>query len=191
MNSPEEAVMSNRKEPDAISARASDPLGPIVSSAHLASGASPSLSEFEFGLILVSHAFERWMVRCMAAAGVKDVSALDVLVLHTVNHRGRSKKLADICLVLNVEDTHTVAYAIKKLERLKLVKSGKAGKEKTVMITAAGEAACLAYREIREALLVRTIRSLGLEESMLHDVAQRMRALSGHYDQAARSAASL
>ncbi|MCA3674350.1 MAG: transcriptional regulator, partial [Methylobacterium sp.] len=58
--------MSNRKEPDAISARASDPLGPIVSSAHLASGASPSLSEFEFGLILVSHAFERWMVRCMA-----------------------------------------------------------------------------------------------------------------------------
>jgi predicted MarR family transcription regulator len=191
MTIPEEATMSNRKEPDAASARAPDPLGPIVSSAHLASGASPSLSEFEFGLILVSHAFERWMVRCMAAAGVKDVSALDVLVLHTVNHRGRSKKLADICLVLNVEDTHTVAYAIKKLERLKLVKSGKAGKEKTVTITAAGEAACLTYREIRESLLVRTLRSLGLEESMLHEVAQRMRALSGHYDQAARSAASL
>ena len=29
------------------------PFGPIVSSAHLASGASPALSEFEFGLILV------------------------------------------------------------------------------------------------------------------------------------------
>ncbi|MFY0022575.1 hypothetical protein ABTQ05_21850, partial [Acinetobacter baumannii] len=28
-------------------------LGPIVSSAHLASGAIPALSEFEFGLILV------------------------------------------------------------------------------------------------------------------------------------------
>jgi predicted MarR family transcription regulator len=187
----EEIEMSSRKDQGLGEPRVPDPLGPIVSSAHLAAGASPSLSEFEFGLILVSHAFERWMVRCMAAAGVKDVSALDVLVLHTVNHRGRSKKLADICLVLNVEDTHTVAYAIKKLERLKLIKSGKAGKEKTVMITAAGEAACLTYREIREALLVRTIRSLGLEESMLHDVAQRMRALSGHYDQAARSAASL
>lgn len=166
-------------------------LGPIVSSSHLASGASPALSEFEFGLILVGHAFERWMVRCMSAAGVKDISALDVLVLHTVNHRGRSKKLADICLVLNVEDTHTVAYAIKKLERLKLVKSGRAGKEKTVMITASGEQACLAYREIREALLVKAIRSLGLNEAVLHDVAQRMRALSGHYDQAARAAASL
>lgn len=166
-------------------------LGPIVSSAHLASGASPALSEFEFGLILVSHAFERWMVRCMAAAGVKDLSALDVLVLHTVNHRGRSKRLADICLVLNVEDTHTVTYAIKKLERLKLIKSGRAGKEKTVTITAAGEQACLSYREIREALLVRSVRSLGLDEKVLHEVAQRMRALSGHYDQAARAAASL
>lgn len=166
-------------------------LGPIVSSAHLASGASPALSEFEFGLILVGHAFDRWMVRCMAAAGVKDLSPLDVLVLHTVNHRGRAKKLADICLVLNVEDTHTVSYALKKLERLKLVKAGKAGKEKTVTITEAGEKACLAYREIREALLVKAVRSLGLDEALLHDVAQRMRALSGHYDQAARAAASL
>lgn len=166
-------------------------LGPIVSSAHLASGASPALSEFEFGLTLVSHAFDRWKVRCMAAAGVKDLSSLDVQVLHTVNHRGRAKKLADICLVLNVEDTHTVSYALKKLERLKLIRSGKAGKEKTVTITEAGEKACLAYREIREALLVKSIRSLGLDETVLHDVAERMRVLSGHYDQAARAAASL
>ena len=79
----------------------------------------------------------------------------------------------------------------KKLERLKLIKSGKAGKEKTVTITASGEQACLTYREIREALLVKSIRSLGLDEAVLHDVAQRMRALSGHYDQAARAAASI
>lgn len=166
-------------------------LGPIVSSAHLASGESPALSEFEFGLILVGHAFERWMVRCMAAAGVKDLSPLDVLVLHTVNHRARAKKLADICLVLNVEDTHTVNYSLKKLEKLKLLKTGRSGKEKTVSITPAGEQACLAYREVREALLVRSIRSLGMDEKVLQEVAQRMRALSGHYDQAARSAASL
>ena len=65
------------------------PLGPIVSSAHLASGAMPVLSELEFGMILLDHAFERWMVRCMAAAGVPDLSPLDVLVLHTIAHRGR------------------------------------------------------------------------------------------------------
>ena len=38
-------------------------VGPIVSSAHLAAGAMPTLSELEFGVILLGHAFERWMVR--------------------------------------------------------------------------------------------------------------------------------
>ena len=118
--------------------------GPIVSSAHLADGGMPALSEFEFGLILCSHAFHRCMVRTMAASGIPDLSALDVLVLHNVNHRGKPKKLADVCLVLNIEDTHLVTYAMKKLERLKLVKSGRAGKEKVVTITAAGAQACAA-----------------------------------------------
>ncbi|PSC07094.1 transcriptional regulator [Alsobacter soli] len=166
-------------------------LGPIVSSAHLASGALPALSEVEFGLILVSHAFHRWMVRGMAAAGYPDLSALDVLVLHNVNHRGKAKRLADICLVLNIEDTHLVTYAVKKLERLKLVKSGKAGKEKTVAITPAGAAACAKYREIREGLLVKAVKGLGFDERKLSELAATMRALSGHYDQAARAAASL
>ena len=65
----------------------------------------------------------------------EDGDPLDVLVLHNVNHRGKAKRLADICLVLNIEDTHTVNYALKKLERLKLLKGGRKGKEKTVAIT--------------------------------------------------------
>ncbi|MCK6454144.1 MAG: winged helix DNA-binding protein [Alphaproteobacteria bacterium] len=167
------------------------PLGPIVSSAHLAAGAMPSLSELEFGLILLGHAFNRWMVRCAAAAGVPDLSALDVLVLHTVNHRGRAKRLADICLVLNVEDTHLVTYAVRKLEALKLVASGRSGKEKAIAITASGQQACRRYREIREALLVRPVKGAGVDERRLSEIAATMRALSGDYDQAARSAASL
>ena len=166
-------------------------LGPIVSSAHLAAGAMPALSELEFGMILLGHAFERWMVRCAAAAGVRDLSPLDVLVLHTVNHRGRAKRLADICLVLNVEDTHTVNYAVKKLAAQGLVKAGRQGKEKTVEITEAGEALCRRYREIREALLARPVKATGVDTARLSEIAATMRALSGHYDQAARSAASL
>ena len=166
-------------------------LGPIVSSAHLAEGALPALSEFEFGLILASHAFHRWMMRCIAAAGVPELSPLDVLVLHTVNHRGRPKKLADICLVLSVEDTHLVSYGLKKLERAGLIASGRAGKEKTVEITEQGRATCLRYREIREALLVGPLEATGLDADRLSELAALMRALSGHYDQGARAAASL
>ena len=43
-------------------------------------------------------------VERLAAAGVRDLTFLDVLVVHHVNHRGRAKRLADICFVLNVED---------------------------------------------------------------------------------------
>lgn len=166
-------------------------VGPVVSSAHLAAGGMPALSEFEFGLILASHAFHRWMMRCIAAAGVPELSALDVLVLHTVNHRGRPKRLADICLVLSVEDTHLVSYGVKKLEAAGLVASGRAGKEKTVEITDKGREICTRYREIREALLIKPLGSTGLDKERLSEIAAMMRALSGHYDQAARAAASL
>lgn len=166
-------------------------LGPIVSSAHLASGRMPSLSELEFGLILLSHAFDRWMVRCMAAAGVPDLSPLDVLVLHTIAHRSRSKRVADICLVLNIEDTHLVTYSLKKIDGHKLIQSGRRGSEKTVSLTPKGEQVVQQYRKIREALLTGPVKSAGADEARLSEIAGLMRALSGHYDQAARAAASL
>ncbi len=166
-------------------------LGPIVSSAHLASGAMPVLSELEFGMILLDHAFERWMVRCMAAAGVADVSPLDVLVLHTIAHRGRAKRVSDICLVLNIEDTHLVTYSLKKLDGHKLLLSSRRGSEKTVSLTTKGEEVVQRYRKVREALLVKSVKSAGMDEKRLSEIAALMRALSGHYDQAARAAASL
>lgn len=167
-----------------------DLLGPIVSSGHLAAGAMPALSELEFGAIMLGHAFHRWMSRCMAAAGIPDLSPIDVLVLHNVNHRGRAKKLADICLVLNIEDTHVVTYALKKLERLKLVRGGKLGKEKVVQVTPAGEAVCKRYFEVREALLVKSVLASGIDTAKLSQIAAQLRSLSGHYDQAARAAAA-
>jgi predicted MarR family transcription regulator len=127
----------------------------------------------------------------MTAAGIPELTPMDVLVLHNVNHRGKAKRLADICLVLNIEDTHLVNYSLKKLERLKLLKSGRKGKEKTVAITAAGEEACKRYAQIREQLLVKSVLATGLDPARLSEIAAAMRSLSGQYDQAARAAASL
>ena len=101
----------------------------IVSAEHLVSEKCPELSELEFGLIIASHAFGRWMTRCMAGAGVKDMTETEILVVHHVNHRDREKKLADICFVLNIEDTHVVSYALKKLANLGLVSGERRGKE--------------------------------------------------------------
>ncbi|WP_209002995.1 winged helix DNA-binding protein [Stappia taiwanensis] len=166
-------------------------IGPVVSAAHLASGAMPALSEVEFAVTMMVNAYHRWMVRCMAAAGSPGMSPLDTLVLHTVNHRDRPKSLADICLVLNIEDTHVVTYALKKLEKSGLIVTGKRGKEKMVEITTAGEAICLEYRRLREALLVGPVKALGMDEQELSRLAATLRSVSGHYDQAARAAAAM
>ncbi|MGB8711543.1 MAG: winged helix DNA-binding protein [Onishia taeanensis] len=165
-------------------------LGPIVSSEHLSRSAL-ELSELEFGMNICGHAFNRWMVRCMTAAGLPELGVLDVLVLHSVNHRERAKRQADICLVLNVEDTHTVTYALKKLGKHGLVAGEKQGKETLFHTTAEGRAACQRYAEIREACLVESLSSLGIGREDMHQMAGLLRAMSGLYDQAARSAASL
>lgn len=166
-------------------------VGPVVSAAHLADGSLPPLSELEFALTMANHAFHRWMVRGMAAAGAPGLSPLEVLVLHQVHHRGRPKSLADLCLVLSVEDTHTVTYALKKLEAQGLVASGRRGKEKTVTITPAGEAASLAYRRVREGLLVSSVAATGLDPAEISRLAALLRTLSGQYDHAARAAAAM
>ena len=164
----------------------------IVSSAHLADGGAPSLSEFEYGLFISGNAFERWIVRCMAAAGHPDFGPLDVMVVHTVNHRARDKRLADICFVLNIEDTHLVNYALKKLVKAGLVETEKRGKETVYRTTKQGAEACRRYRTVRELCLVETIKAVGnYDEDEIAAVARFLRALSGLYDQAARAATSL
>ncbi len=161
----------------------------IVSSSHLVSERSVELSEFEFGLIVAWNAFARWAMRCMAAAGCPELTITDVLVLHHINHRARNKKLADICFVLNYEDTHVVAYSLKKLLAAGLAQGARSGKEVFYSPTPAGEAAVQKYREVREACLV---DSLGAERNPdIGEMARLLRSMSGLYDQAARAATSL
>lgn len=164
---------------------------PIVSSEHLASADGWQMSEFEYGLITANNAFQRWMIRCMAAAGYTDFSPLDVLVLHNVNHRSRSKRLTDICFVLNVEDQHTVNYSLKKLVKADLVDREKRGKEIFYSTTEEGQQACDAYRKVRERCLISAFKSLDREGTEVSETAALLRLLSGVYDQAARAASSL
>lgn len=180
---------SGQRRPAAPAARRGKAGGGIVSSAHLVSPRSAELSEFEFGLIVAFNAFSRWAVRCMAAAGQGEFTFTDVLLLHHVAHRARHKKLADICFVLNYEDTHVVAYALKKLVAAGLLEATKQGKEVFYQPTAAGEAAVQAYRAVREQCL---LQSLDTElNAPVGELARLLRTMSGMYDQAARSAGSL
>lgn len=166
-------------------------VGPVVSSAHLANSSLPALSEVEFSVTMIGQAFHRWMTRCMIAAGGPAMSPLEVLIVHLVHHRDRPKTLAEVCLILSIEDTHLATYAIRKLTAAKLVRAGRKGKEKTIEITPKGAELCKRYGEIRETLLVQSALQLGFSPADMSRMAALMRTLSGSYDQASRAAAAL
>jgi len=180
----------NPTNPPAASPAAAAPGHRIVTSQHLVSAKSPELSEVEFGLAIVYNAYSRWMLRCMTAAGFPDMAALDVLVLHHVNSQDQEKKLADICFVLNVEDTHVVSYALKKLVGMGLLEGSKRGKEVFFRTTERGRDACRRYRQVRETCLMPGFAGTADENTRLGDAAALLRTLSGRYDQAARAAAA-
>ena len=163
----------------------------IVSSRHLAEGEGWEASEFEFGLIIAYNAFTRWIQRCMAAAGMPELSPLESLVLHNTNHRNREKRLTDISFLLNIEDTHTINYALRKLRKLELVTSTKRGKEMFYRTSDSGSELCELYRKIRAQCLLDGIPSAGITGEELRKIASSLRSLSGHYDQASRAASSL
>lgn len=163
----------------------------IVSSHHLATEDGWRSSEFEYGLILAYNGFARWIGRCTQAAGYSGLTTLEILILHHIYHRSRSKRLSDICFQLNIEDTHTVNYALKKLQKAKLILGDKVGKEIFYSVTGDGEALCEKYREVREKCLVENLKHIDNLPKDLSDTATALRTLSGLYDQASRAASSL
>lgn len=164
---------------------------PIVSSEHLAKNDAWQLSELEYGLIMAQNGLLRWISRAMAAAGYPELSALDTMVLHNVTHRGREKRLTDIAFMLNIEDSHTVNYALKKLMKADLVSGQKRGKEIFYSATEAGIKACDDYREVRDQCLVDAALTSDGFIAEASKAATVLRNLSGLYDQAARTATSL
>lgn len=163
----------------------------IVSSRHLAEGDGWEASELEYGMIIAYNAFSRWMTRCMSAAGNPDMTALEILVLHNTNHRSRAKRLSDICFLLNIEDTHTVNYALRKLLKAGLLVAEKRGKEMFYNTSPEGETLCNAYRETRKTCFLDGLNRMDITGDELREIAASLRSISGQYDQASRAAASL
>ena len=151
----------------------------------------PGLEEWELGTLGTMHALQRWIVRCMEAAGQRDLTAIDVLVLQQLGQRRHDRRLADICFILNIEDSHIVAYSLRKLGGLGLIEAERHGKEVSYAASENGRDCLRRYREIRERRLLEALEMMGLPKAALEELALHLRRMSGLYDQAARAAASI
>jgi len=146
----------------------------------------PVMTQFELAMIVARNAQEQWVLRCAAAAGMKGYSTTDLLVLHMVGYG--PKRLADICFSLNIEDTHIVSYALKKLQRAKLVESSRIGKDTFFSPSPEGAAFVVDYKSTRKRFLIKALARLSDGELELEQITDMLRVLSGLYEQAARSA---
>ncbi|MBN9062011.1 MAG: hypothetical protein BGP06_14510 [Rhizobiales bacterium 65-9] len=144
-------------------------------------------TSFELALVVAHNAFLQWVARCGAAARGGSFSPLDLIVLALTNSLLREKRAADICFALKVEDAHTVSYSLKKLAAAGLVTSQRKGKEALFVTTQAGRDFCVRYQEIRRTFLIEALEVLSGDELNVMEIAAHLRALSGMYEQAARS----
>jgi predicted MarR family transcription regulator len=149
---------------------------------------SEETSSFEIALIVANNAFTQWVTRCAAAAGLAGLSPLDILILNLINRRLPDKRAADICFALKVEDSHTVAYSLKKLGNAGLVKSQRNGKETLFSTTEEGKRLCDRYQAVRKKFLIEALIRFGGEDLDMNAITALLRGLSGMYEQAARNA---
>lgn len=147
-----------------------------------------AMSQFELALIVAKNAFEQWVSRCAAAAGAPGFSPLEMQVMHMVDHKGRPKRVSDIAFALKIEDNHIVAYALKKLTKAGLVASERNGKETVYTTAPAGQELVARYRVVRQRCLIQPFTIFDDEAMDLVALSDLLHALSGHYEQAARSA---
>jgi predicted MarR family transcription regulator len=149
---------------------------------------SARLSELEFAMIVSINGFWKWVVHCAEAAGARGLSPLDILVLHAVNQRARDKRLADICLVLNVEDAHTVAYSLKKLEEQGYVSHRQDGRDRVYASSPDGDELCRRYLDVREKTLVDSLKADGTDFARLDETARSLTRMARYYSHASRTA---
>ncbi len=145
-------------------------------------------SDLEFAMIVSINGFWRWVVHCAEAAGARGFSPLDVLVLHMVNHRARNKKLSDICLVMNIEDSHTVAYSLKKLEEQGYITHKHNGRDRIYLSSTDGDVFCSKYRKVRHKSLVSSLKDDDVNYKNIDNLATTLNRMARYYSHASRVA---
>ncbi len=148
-----------------------------------------ALSRLEQTLTVTANSFHRWLTRGMAMVGHADLSPLSIMILNIAAQSPHPRTMADICLVLGVEDAHLARYATQKLAETGLIETGRVGKEKTITVTEKGAEIWQRFLAVRNRLLLDAVSPMAGKVDLM-EVAAALRTLSGAYDQARRSAAS-
>ncbi|MCJ2180954.1 winged helix DNA-binding protein [Novosphingobium album (ex Hu et al. 2023)] len=148
------------------------------------------LTELEISITVLWNSVRRWISKRSNSNVLNGLSDLDVFLLHMLVYRNQSLRGSDLAFVLAIDDMHLVSYALKKLSKLEAVTSSKVGKEVFYEATDKGRAHYQEFRKDRERYLEPAVKFLADSSMDFATLNATLRALSGAYEQAARSAAA-
>jgi predicted MarR family transcription regulator len=150
---------------------------------------SEVLSEMELALTVLWNSVHRWMSQRTQAENTSGLSDLDVFLLHLLVYRNKQLRGIDLAFALSIDDMHLVSYSLKKLQRQNLISGSRIGKEVFYLPTSTGKQHYLDFLEDRKNFLEPSMQFISRDHD-LKALNVMLRALSGVYEQAARSAAS-
>lgn len=148
------------------------------------------LSELELTLTVLWNSVRRWMSQRSNSSVVNGLSDLDVFLLHLLVYRNKPLRGVDLAFALAIDDMHLVSYSLKKLTRLGVASSAKVGKEVFYEATEKGKEHYLEFLNDRRRYLEPAMKFVAHSDPGFEALNTSLRALSGVYEQAARSAAS-
>lgn len=146
------------------------------------------LSELELTLTVLWNSVRRWLNQRGNSAVAGGLAELDVFLLHLLVYRNKKLRGADLAFALSIDDMHLVSYSLKKLAKLALVASEKIGKEVFYKATSKGREHYSEFLDDRRKFLEPAMKFMVNTDEFATLIAS-LRALSGAYEQAARSAA--
>jgi predicted MarR family transcription regulator len=147
---------------------------------------SEEISQLEMSLTVLWNSARRWLSKRSSVNGLSD---LDVFLMHMLAYRNTPMRASDLAFALAIDDMHLVSYSLKKLTKLGLTTSTKAGKEVVYRATEPAFEHRNAFLEDRARYVEPTIEDLTASGLDIKALTKALRALSGVYEQAARAAA--
>ncbi len=157
---------------------------------HLAeSERDEAVTSFEFALMQVMEAYQRWCVQASRLVGHPDITYNEVVVLHTVRMQERAKDAATIAKLVNRDDLPNVLYNLRKLVSLGLVEKVKIGSGTYFQVTDQGRIETNRYAELRRDLLLDSTDQVANLHQKLESIVGLMHVMTGLYDVSARETA--
>ncbi len=163
--------------------------------AHWPLGKDPhdvSTTEFEWAVMRFFSAFERSCLQLSITAGSRDLSFQELVLLHVVAMQHHPQTSHSIARQLNRDDIQNLQYALRKLEKRKLIAKTAGDRSKTAhySITQQGRDAVDLYAKIRGQLLTGRTELVSEIDEKLRKATQLLSVLTGVYDDVARVAAT-